>query len=178
MPIQYKFFIVPAKNPEYAESDLNQFMRTVRVITTHREFTALGENSFWSLVVEYLSEGGANDSSNISNAINKKRIDYREVLSQSDFAIFAQLREWRKAVAAQENIPVYNVLTNEQMAKIIENRVLTLAALKDIDGVGDSRVKKYGGDIIKIITEAFAPQESQSRNTANDNQQTESVKQQ
>jgi len=154
MTIQYRFFIVPAKTPEHAESDLNQFMRSVRVITTHREFTALGENSFWSLVVEYLSESGGSDP---ANSINKKRIDYREVLSPADFAVFAQLRDWRKAVATQENIPVYNVLTNEQMAKIIENRTTTLATLKNIDGVGDSRVKKYGEAIIKIITEAFTP---------------------
>ena len=48
----------------------------------------------------------------------KQRVDYKEVLSPADFALFAKLRDWRKATAEQEGIPVYAVLTNEQLAAI------------------------------------------------------------
>jgi hypothetical protein len=41
-------------------------------------------------------------------------VDYREVLKPEEFEVFSRLREWRKAVAEKEGIPVYAVLTNGQ----------------------------------------------------------------
>lgn len=149
MSLQYKFVAIPIKSPEEAEEELNRFIRSVRVITTHREFIDAGEKSFWSVVVEYVSDGEA------AVQPGKKRIDYRETLSPEDFAVFAKLRDWRKVIAAEEDIPVYNVFTNDQLAKMVEKRIMTKAALKEIEGVGEARMKKYGDAVIKIIKDAF-----------------------
>lgn len=151
MSLQYKFFIIPTANTEEAEAELNRFIRSVRVITTHREFVSDGRNSFWGMVVEYLKDSFREESAEAG----KKRVDYREVLSPEDFTVFSKLREWRKHAASQEDIPVYAVLSNEQMAKIVENRASTKAALKEIDGIGDARIRKYGEAVIKIIAESF-----------------------
>ena len=62
-------------------------------------------------------------------ATKGKRIDYRDVLSEADFAVFKRLREWRKQVAAAEGVPVYTVFTNEQLATIVTTRPASLPAL-------------------------------------------------
>jgi superfamily II DNA helicase RecQ len=152
MSLQYKFFIIPTADSAEAESELNRFLRSVRVITIHREFVANGQNIFWSMAVEYLSDG-IHPESNQSAASGKKKVDYRDVLSSENFAIFAKLRDWRKIAAAQEQIPMYMILTNEQLAKIAENRIITEAALREIEGIGDARVKKYGEAVLKIVSE-------------------------
>ena len=38
------------------------------------------------------------------------------MLKPEEFEVFSRLREWRKAAAEKEGVPVYTVLTNEQLA--------------------------------------------------------------
>ncbi len=160
MALQYKFFIIPAANAEESEAELNRFLNSVRVITIHREFIQHGERSFWTMAVEYM-KGAKEDSGEIS-ASGKKKVDYKEVLSPEDFAVFVKLRDWRKTAAAQEEIPVYTIFTNEQLAKIAEKRIVTKDALKEVEGIGDARVKKYGDAVIKIVSESSETAGSQN----------------
>ena len=150
MALQYKFFIIPIVNCEDAESELNRFLRSVRVITVDREFVSNGKNSFWGIAVEYLY-GIHTESSETASSL-KKKVDYREVLSPEDFTLFLKLRDWRKIAADQEGVPVYAVLNNDQLAKIAEKRITTEAALKEA-GISDVRIKKYGEAAIKVVAE-------------------------
>ena len=50
--MQMAFFSVPARGDPGLQEDLNRFLRSHRVLTMHREFVGLGENSFWALAVE------------------------------------------------------------------------------------------------------------------------------
>ncbi len=150
MSLQYRFFMIPAADSAEAEADLNRFIRSVRVITTHREFVSDGRNSFWGMAVEYLKDGLKEDTAESG----KKKIDYKEILSPEDFAVFSKLRDWRKTAAAREDIPIYAVMTNEQLAKIAEKRIVTKTGLKEVEGIGEARVKKYGEAVIKIMTES------------------------
>ena len=60
-------------------------------------------------------------------------------------------RDWRKEVASAEGVPVYTVFTNEQLAAIVQKKTATKAALQEIEGVGEARVKKYGDAMIEIL---------------------------
>jgi superfamily II DNA helicase RecQ len=70
------------------------------------------------------------------------------VLKPQEFEVFSRLRDWRKAVAEKEGVPVYVVLINEQLAQIVQKKTNTKAGLKVIEGVGDARVEKYGDAIL------------------------------
>jgi superfamily II DNA helicase RecQ len=69
----------------------------------------------------------------------------------------SKLREWRKGVAEKEAIPVYAVLSNEQLAAMVQNKVGSKAGLKAIEGVGDARVEKYGDALLHVLAGAGAP---------------------
>lgn len=153
MPIQFKFFLVPVTTSHETETDLNRFLRSVRALTVHREFVDQGQNSFWCLVVEYLTDS-ADHTHSKSRKENRDRIDYKEILSPENFAVFARLREWRKQFAASEAVPVYTIFTNEQLASIARKRIKTLAELKSLEGVGEARISRYGESVIKIVAEA------------------------
>lgn len=152
MPVQYKFFVVPIKDSVEVESDLNRFIRSKRVLTVHREFVCQGENSFWVMAVEYLSHNDKKEN----KEIRKGRIDYKEILPPEAFSMFVKLREWRKEIAAQEAIPLYTIFTNDQLAEIAKKRIESKSDLHRIAGIGDARVKKYGDDIIRVLTEDSA----------------------
>ncbi len=162
MSLQYKFFIIPIRSAAETEPELNRFLRSVRVITTHREFVAQGENSFWCMAVEYLSDGSPQSHSE-NTAGSKNRPDYRELLSPEDFAVFAKLREWRKEVAEKEAVPAYTVFTNEQLAKIAEKRIIVKSGLQEINGVGEARIKKYGDAVIGIVAQEIKSGEQKAK---------------
>jgi len=88
MPVQFKFFMIPFHSGIQAETDLNLFLRSHRVLTIHREFVNQAENACWCMAVEYLT-----DSAKPGDA-KKNRVDYRKILSPDDFAVFVKLREW------------------------------------------------------------------------------------
>lgn len=152
MALQLKFFVVPLTGIEEAEPEINTFLKSVKVVNTQREFVNQGNNSFWSMCVEYLADSGQYPNKNESSR-KKDRIDYKEVLSPQAFEVFVQLREWRKRTAAEEAVPVYTIFTNEQLAQIVEKEITTKSGLQQIDGIGEARVNKYGDQVLKIIAE-------------------------
>ena len=81
------------------------------------------------------------------------KIDYREVLSEADFAVFAKLRALRKTLADAEGVPAYALFSNEQLAEMAQRRVRTASALREIAGVGEARLEKYGADFLSILQE-------------------------
>src|ERR1039458_3068660 len=145
--MQLKLFILPVKNLAAAEGEMNGFLRAHRVLAVKKEFVPDGENSFWTFCVEYLdSTAGA-----ASWPGKGPKVDYKEVLKPEEFEVFSRLREWRKAAAEKEGVPVYTVLTNEQLAQMVQKKVNSKAGLKEIEGIGDARVEKYGESLLALL---------------------------
>lgn len=146
--MQLKTFVLPLKNLSAPESEMNAFLRSHRVLAVKKEFVADGENSFWTFCVEYLD--GAQPGSQ-SSGQRAPKVDYKEVLKPDEFEVFSRLREWRKTVAEQEGVPVYAVLTNEQLAQMVQKRVRTKAGMKEIEGVGEARISKYADALLERL---------------------------
>jgi len=43
------------------------------------------------------------------------------------------------------------VLTNEQLAQMVRKKANDLAALREIEGVGEAKVEKHGEALLKIL---------------------------
>jgi len=155
MSIQFKFFHIPTVNSESSEAELNTFLRSVKTVQVKKECIILTSHAYWSIMVEYLEAGKGNRSDSRTGEVTsgKSKIDYKEILSPDDFALFAILREWRKETAAQEAVPVYTIFTNEQLAKIVEKKITSIGSLQEIEGVGDARIKKYGNVITALVAQ-------------------------
>lgn len=151
--MQLKVFVLPVKNLGDAEAEMNAFLRGHRVLAVKKEFVADGENSFWSFCVEYLDGAGAGGVP----AGGRPRVDYKEVLKPEEFEVFSRLRDWRKGVAEKEGVPVYTVFTNEQFAQMVQKKVNSKTGLKEIEGVGDARVEKYGEAVVQLLTTPGKP---------------------
>ena len=145
--MQLKLFVLPIKNLGAAEAEMNGFLRGHRVLAVKKEFVADGGNSFWSFCVEYLDGVGA-------GALvpgGRPKVDYKEVLKPEEFEVFSRLRDWRKGVAEKEGVPVYTVLTNEQLAQMVQKQVKGKAGLKEIEGVGEARIEKCGEALVQLL---------------------------
>jgi hypothetical protein len=99
--IAYHFFTISVRDEGPAAADLNGFLRSRRVLSVDRRWVDQGSESFWSFCVDYLeSSGGATGGAPPGrNGTNRGKVDYREVLSPEDFAVFARMRQARKEIA-------------------------------------------------------------------------------
>ena len=134
MALQYQILSVPLVNPGEETEKLNHFLRAHRVVSVQKEITRTDDASFCSFIVEYLYEGEV-----AAEQPKGSKLDYKEVLLPEDFALFARLRETRKALAKEKGLPVYAVCTNEQLATMARDRPATLAELKKIPGIGEGK---------------------------------------
>jgi superfamily II DNA helicase RecQ len=146
-----RFFTVPVHGGDETAAELNRFLGAHRILAIDRSLVQDGANSAWALCVSF--EPAADPS---QPGKRGGKIDYREVLNEQDFAVFARLRTLRKELADGEGIPAYAVLTNEQLAELVQRRVQSAAALREIAGVGEARVEKYGEAFLRLLREAFA----------------------
>ncbi|MES9857461.1 MAG: HRDC domain-containing protein [Sedimenticola sp.] len=150
-----RFFTVNALFPQQGEDELNGFCGSVRVVSIEKQFVAAGEQSFWSVCVTY-----AGGQAVTGGSTNRPKVDYRELLNDKDFALYAQLRSLRKELAEAAGIPAYGVFNNEQLAEMVRKRVDSLAMLEKIEGIGKAKVEKYGAGFIEALQRALAKQQS------------------
>ena len=151
--MQYKFFVIPIRDFEEAENELNRFLRSHRILSIQSEFVADGKGSFWAKAVEYLG-GGA------SRVRSRDRIDYQKVLDEHQFTLFSRLREVRKEIADSEGIPVYAIFTNEQLASIVTQKVRTISEMMKIDGIGKGKAEKYADLFLRAVNRSESMQEN------------------
>ena len=149
--MQLKVFSVPAEGGEEAVEDLNKFLRNHRVLSIEKRMVEQG--GYWSFCIEYLERSGEGGGPSTVDR-SKRGVDYKEILSAEDFAVFAKLRDLRKEVAEKEGVPAYAVFTNEQLAALVTGKVDTQAAMAKIDGIGSSRLEKYAAVFLAALKTA------------------------
>lgn len=137
----YKTFIIPANSPAFAENSLNKFLQEHLIVSVTHEFSQ--PNNSWNFLVEYLE--------NNNQPSVKKKIDYINICTKEEFAVFSKIREWRKNLSIQNKIPPYVILTDQQIYEIIKRRICSKTALAEINGIGNEKIEKYGNAIIELL---------------------------
>jgi superfamily II DNA helicase RecQ len=161
--MQLQFFRIPIHAANAAD-ELNRFLSTHRVSSIDRQFVADGPNSVWSICVTYETGDPPRPSTK-----SKERIDYREVLPEEQFRIFAKLRVLRKEFSERDEVPAYTVFNNEHLAEIVRRHVTTKDELAKISGVGQVRIEKYSEPFLEIMR--VEPRPVASDSAAEPNQQ-------
>lgn len=67
--------------------------------------------------------------------------------------MYLDLKRWRNERAQRDGLPPFVVLRNELHAEICRRAPHSMAALKEISGIGEKTVEKYGADIVGMIPE-------------------------
>ena len=68
-------------------------------------------------------------------------------------ALYAALRAWRSDVARQRGVPAYVVLHDATIEGIAASRPRTPEALRDIPGIGDKKLERYGRELIELVND-------------------------
>ena len=147
-----EIFQIPSGGCEAIEAEMNAFLRSHRILKVERELVQRETSPCWAVCVEYLEGVAGSGSSGRSGQRNDDRkVDYRALLSEGDFAVFSMLRDLRKTLAEIEGVPVYAIFTNDQLAKFAQSRAQSQADLQKVDGVGEAKIEKYGRRVLDTI---------------------------
>lgn len=144
--IQFKIFTVSVYNRQKELDELNAFLRSHRIYHVEKQFLAGTNEERWSFCIEYDGQ---------VQAKGQQKIDYKEVLTEKEFAVFSKLRDIRKQVAAEQNVPLYAVFTNEQLASMVKKRTATVQELRDLEGVGESKIANYAVRFTDFLQTVF-----------------------
>ncbi|MCA9712505.1 MAG: HRDC domain-containing protein, partial [Myxococcales bacterium] len=123
--MRLKCFSIPALDPDASSEEVSAFLAGRRILAIDRQFVEDGAASYWAICVTY-QPGEPGDTAAMAR---RPKVDYREVLSEEDFAVFAKLRALRKQLSDREKVPAYALFTNEQLATMVRDRVHDTKAL-------------------------------------------------
>lgn len=144
-----------ALDPDADQEILDHFCASHRLVSIDKQFVERNDFCYWSVCVTYLNTSSA--PSKPAQASNKRaQVDYRETLNDTDFEVFAKLRNLRKVLADTDGVPIYAVFTNAQLADMVTQRATTLTALGEINGIGTAKLDKYGKHFINVLQTTLA----------------------
>ena len=70
-----------------------------------------------------------------------------------DEALFDELRALRKRLADEQNVPAYVVFSDATLAEMAARQPSTSAALLEVNGVGQTKLERYGDAFLAVIAE-------------------------
>ncbi len=76
-----------------------------------------------------------------------------------DRGLFDRLRDWRREIALDRQVPAYVVLTDNTLRELARIRPATTKSLQTISGIGQRRLAELGADLIAAIGEYCAQHE-------------------
>lgn len=83
-----------------------------------------------------------------SRKVHRKRMV--ETLT-GDPAMRERLREWRRALAKGMAVPAYVILHDSTIDALCKQVPSTIAALMDVQGIGEKKAERFGKAILKVI---------------------------
>ena len=153
------FFVSPFSEPS-SHAELNNFLKSRRIINVEKRLIDGERGTGWVFLVEYSDNEGAKQSYTMS-----AKVDWRDVLNPSQFAVYDLLRKKRKEIGERTKIPLYGILSNEQLALMAQNPPKTKEEFIKIKGVGEQKYKQFGEEFLETIKSAMLSAE-QAENVA------------
>ncbi|NSL54806.1 DNA helicase RecQ [Uliginosibacterium aquaticum] len=77
----------------------------------------------------------------------------REMEFESDEArtLWAALRQCRRDLAEEQNVPAYMIFGDATLKQMLEHRPMSLEAMYELSGVGDRKLDAYGMQFLEVV---------------------------
>ncbi len=80
-----------------------------------------------------------------------------ESLDEADNNLFSQLKALRLTLAKSLNIPPYVIFHDKTLLELSTVRPNSLLAMREITGIGDSKLQKYGSQFLAVVLKCTTP---------------------
>ncbi len=87
-------------------------------------------------------------------AVAKPRAAAATELPAEAAPLFDRLRAWRAAAAKEQGVPAYVIFHDATLRQIAAMRPPTLEALATVSGVGETKLARFGQQVLDVVAEA------------------------
>jgi ATP-dependent DNA helicase RecQ len=94
---------------------------------------------------------------------SKEKIEVREQQVDYETSLFQHLKDVRRQLASEENVPAYIVLSDASLLEIATYLPHNNEELKKISGFGDVKIQKYGKPFYEAVADYCTKRQLQSR---------------
>lgn len=77
------------------------------------------------------------------------------VLTPEEMRVVKALKSWRLGFANTQRVPAYMICPDRTLEHLARARPETLEALADIYGLGESKIKKFGEEMLRALRESY-----------------------
>ncbi|PZU80907.1 MAG: aldolase [Chryseobacterium sp.] len=105
------------------------------------------EINHWSVLIYYQEKSKQSIS-------NKMSVNSEEDLSDEEKIIYSKLKDWRYEKSKELNQPPYIIFHNTHLMSIAKFKPYNLQDLEQINGLGESKIKRFGSEIIEVLENA------------------------
>jgi ATP-dependent DNA helicase RecQ len=81
----------------------------------------------------------------------KRRHGDNLIVDAADATLFAALRAWRRERASEQHVPPYVIFHDATLADIARKRPKSSEDLKDVSGLGQSKLQRYGAAVLELV---------------------------
>ncbi|MDP9955740.1 superfamily II DNA helicase RecQ [Epilithonimonas hungarica] len=128
------------------ETLVNDFLSRYDVVNMNSKLVQ-DEINYWSVLVYYQEKSKQTNS-------NKVSVNSEEELSEEEKIIYNKLKDWRFEKSKELDQPPYIIFHNTHLMSIAKFKPYNLRDLEQISGLGESKIKKYGTEIIEVLANA------------------------
>ena len=86
-----------------------------------------------------------------SSAKARKTAEVHADLSDAELALFTRLKELRRGLARDRNVPAYVVFADKTLQQMASRRPQSLAALAEVPGVGPKKLEVFGRAFLEVL---------------------------
>jgi len=95
---------------------------------------------------------GERSNGNERSTRSRKRRDIDALaVGAADAALFADLRAWRRQRASEQHVPPYVIFHDATLADMARKRPKNSDDLKELSGVGQSKLQRYGAAVLELV---------------------------
>ncbi|MFI4999543.1 MAG: DNA helicase RecQ [Reyranellales bacterium] len=73
------------------------------------------------------------------------------IVGDADAALLAALKALRSKLAQAQHVPAYVVFSDRTLAELATHRPASSAAMREIHGIGDTKLERYGAAFLEVI---------------------------
>ena len=140
----------------FDESELAAFCESNEVLSVVEHFFEYAGTVRWALLLSYA------DGRESKSRSGQRRTPTTPNLAPELLPLYETLRTWRAARAQDERIPAFQVFSNAELAEICLRAPTTLSRLMELKGVGAEKKKRYGEDVLAIVSQFQADRQKTS----------------
>jgi len=135
----FKIITVPFDSTRevFMEETLNTFCLNKKVLSWHPGFFTDRQKPYWTIFIEFEEVLEAEPT--------------EDSLSEPEKLLLKRLREWRRARAQDDGVPVFIIATNSELRGVVRHAPRSLEALKSVRGFGKRKLEKYGKEIVGLV---------------------------